>query len=96
MDSFLKEADAVRTLYDAARDSYAEAVRLRQAARFGEAVNAFAAAAETADMALDSGSAGQAQEDTIKALQEIRSRALASIGLIREINGFVNTDLMNP
>lgn len=85
----------MRTLYDAARDSYAEAVRLRQAARFGEAVNAFAAAAETAARAL-SGRAGQAQEDTIKALQEIRSRALASIGLIREINGFVNTDLMNP
>lgn len=95
MDSFFNEADAVRTLYDAAWDSYVEAVRLRQAACFGEAVNAFAAAAETAARAL-SGSAGQAQEDTIKALQEIRSRALASIGLIREINGFVNTDLMNP
>ena len=26
----------------------------------------------------------------------LRSRALASVELIQEINGFVNTDLMNP
>ena len=27
---------------------------------------------------------------------EIRTKALASVELIQEINGFVNTDLMNP
>ena len=30
------------------------------------------------------------------ATQEIISRSQASIELIQEINGFVNTDLMNP
>ena len=30
------------------------------------------------------------------ATQEIISRSRASIELIQEINGFVNTDLMNP
>ena len=30
------------------------------------------------------------------AIQEIISRSQASIELIQEINGFVNTDLMNP
>lgn len=28
--------------------------------------------------------------------ENLRARALASIELIRDINGFVNTDLMNP
>ena len=28
--------------------------------------------------------------------EDIRKRALASVELIQEINGFVNTDLMNP
>ena len=31
-----------------------------------------------------------------RALMDIRSRAEASVALIREINGFVNADLMNP
>lgn len=30
------------------------------------------------------------------ATDEIRRRALASIDLIQEINGFVNVDLLNP
>lgn len=34
--------------------------------------------------------------DMKNALLEIRSRALASVELIQEINGFVNVDLMNP
>ena len=47
--------------------------------RFGEAINAFRAAAAAPDA------------DAV-----LRSRALASVELIQEINGFVNTDLMNP
>lgn len=30
------------------------------------------------------------------ATDEIRRKALASVELIQDINGFVNTDLMNP
>ena len=30
------------------------------------------------------------------ATDEIRRKSLASVELIQEINGFVNTDLMNP
>ena len=30
------------------------------------------------------------------ATEEIRRRALASVDLIQEINGFVNVDLLNP
>lgn len=52
-------------------------VFFRKNGRFGEAINAFMAAAESGDKAL-------------------RAKAQASIDLIREINGFVNTDLMNP
>ena len=30
------------------------------------------------------------------ATEEIKRRSLASVELVQEINGFVNTDLMNP
>lgn len=30
------------------------------------------------------------------ATDDLRQRALASVELLQEINGFVNTDLMNP
>lgn len=50
----------------------------RKNARFGEAMNAFRMAAETAN------------DDSL------RAKALASIELLKEINGFVNVDLMNP
>ena len=30
------------------------------------------------------------------ATEEVRRKCLASVELIQEINGFVNTDLMNP
>ena len=30
------------------------------------------------------------------ATQDVKSKALASVELIQEINGFVNVDLMNP
>ena len=30
------------------------------------------------------------------ATEELKRRALASVELVQEINGFVNTDLMNP
>lgn len=34
--------------------------------------------------------------DAADATDEIRRKALASVDLMQEINGFVNTDLMNP
>ena len=34
--------------------------------------------------------------DAPDATEEIRRKALASIDLIQEINGFINADLMNP
>ncbi len=61
-----------------ASEWYDLGVFLRQNARFGEAINAFMKAAETAS------------DDVLK------SKALASIDLLKEINGFVNADLMNP
>lgn len=39
---------------------------------------------------------GPASAGIDASLLEIRSRSEASIGLLREIIGFVNTDLMNP
>ena len=58
---------------------FEEAQEHRRNKRFGEAINAFRAAAAAPDA------------DDI-----LQSRALASVELIQEINGFVNTDLMNP
>ena len=52
---------------------------LRRNRKFGEAINAFRAAAASPDCT-----------------EYIKRRSLASVELIQEINGFVNTDLMNP
>lgn len=83
-----------------ARKHYEEGVSLRQETRFGEALNAFMAAIAAVDEALSavaSGSdSGAVSADSDASLLEIRSRSEASIGLLREIIGFVNTDLMNP
>lgn len=83
-----------------ARKHYEEGVSLRQEVRFGEALNAFMAAIAAVDEALStvaSGSdSGAVSADVDASLLEIRSRSEASIGLLREIIGFVNTDLMNP
>ena len=62
-----------------ALDLFEEAQEYMRNKRFGDAINAFRAAAAAPDA------------DDI-----LRSRALASVELIQEINGFVNTDLMNP
>ena len=62
-----------------ALDLFEEAQEHMRNKRFGEAINAFRAAAAAPDA------------DAV-----LRSRALASVELIQEINGFVNTDLMNP
>ena len=83
------------------RKIYAMGVDLRRAARFGEAINAFREAACLADdLAADIDHIEMETADEIRdmknALLESRSRALASIELIQEINGFVNVDLMNP
>lgn len=68
------------------------AVELRRAGRFGEAVNAFMEAVAAAEKEMDS-AVGLPERDC---LQEIVKKSLASVELIQEINGFVNTDLMNP
>ena len=56
-----------------------QADQLRREGKFGEAINAYRAAAALPDCP-----------------EDIRKRALASVELMQEINGFVNTDLMNP
>ena len=38
----------------------------------------------------------RAAADAPDATEDLKRRCLASIDLIQEINGFVNTDLMNP
>lgn len=58
---------------------YALGVTFRKNRRFGDAINAFRAAAQAPD-----------------ATEEIKRKSLASVELMQEINGFVNTDLMNP
>jgi hypothetical protein len=62
-----------------ALDLFEEAQEYMRNKRFGEAINAFRAAAAAPDA------------DSV-----LKSRAQASVELIQEINGFVNTDLMNP
>lgn len=52
---------------------------LRREGRFGEAINAYRAAAASEDCP-----------------EDIKKISLASVELMQEINGFVNTDLMNP
>lgn len=75
-----------------AEATYGRAVALRQSGKFGEAINAFREAAELAESGLEDAEAGQERN----AMQEIIKKSLASVELIQEINGFVNTDLMNP
>ena len=62
-----------------AQELFEAGVQHRKNRRFGEAINAFRAAAASSD-----------------ATDDIKSRSLASVELIQEINGFVNVDLMNP
>lgn len=38
----------------------------------------------------------RAAADAPDATEDLKRRCLASVDLIQEINGFVNTDLMNP
>lgn len=72
--------------------------------RFGEAINAFSEAVRAAEDELsrlsadipDASASGPAGPERIRGLERIRASALASIDLLKEINGFVNTDLMNP
>lgn len=63
-----------------ASEWYDLGVSLMRETRFGDAINAFNRAAELASCELD----------------DIKKKSLASIGVIREIIGFVNKDLMNP
>lgn len=97
---FASDMDNVRLSgsLEAAIEKYDKAVALRRNACFGEAVNAFSEASAIAGAAIGAirESGCNADEDMIKALLDVCSRAEASIGLIREITGFVNTDLMNP
>lgn len=79
-----------RTTPESAAEWYDSGVSLRQQARFGEAVNAFRKAAELAVIEEDRGDLPSDEAMLIV------SRAEASVELIREINSFVNADLMNP
>lgn len=100
------DKDLCRDLhYDIAKVNklYDIAVGLRQNARFGEAINMFMRAADESSALLSRIDAADhrncsdcAPEDIRNALLQIRSRAKASVELLQEINGFVNTDLMNP
>ena len=63
-----------------ASEWYDLGVSLMRETRFGDAINAFNRAAELASCELD----------------DIKKKSLASIGVIREIIGFGNKDLMNP
>lgn len=74
-----------------AEEWYEIGVEHRKNERFGEAMNAFLHAADAASC-----SAGCGSGETVSKAEEIRKKALASIELLREINGFVNKDLMNP
>lgn len=65
-----------------ASEWYDLGVSLMRETRFGDAINAFNRAAELASCELEN--------------SDIKKKSLASIGVIREIIGFVNKDLMNP
>ncbi len=82
---------------------YEAGVLYRREERFGEAINAFARAAELASEEMTgirasspSGAVSPEGEEKISELSKIRAAALASIDLIHEITSFANTDLMNP
>lgn len=89
-DNILNGPDVAASPLHQARFYYDCGVALRQNERFGEAINSFRRAADIA------GAYQGAGEDDSAELQTIRDAALASIGLIQEIIGFANTDLMNP
>lgn len=79
-----------KTAPESAAEWYDSGVSLRRQARFGEAVNAFETAIE---LAIAEEDRGELPSDEAML---IVSRAEASVELIREINSFVNADLMNP
>ncbi|MCM1176734.1 MAG: hypothetical protein NC115_06615 [Bacteroidales bacterium] len=90
---------------ESAAQWYDLGVFYRQNARFGDAVNAFQKAADLAlEESRGTSVTGEAVNGTVPVdcpeiqpvPETLRSRALASIELIKEINGFVNVDLMNP
>lgn len=90
----MKPADnIVEKTPESAAEWYGFGVFLRMNGRFGEAINAFMEAADVAEKEI---SGCPDDVETIKALEEIRSKAFASVDLLKEINGFVNKDLMNP
>ena len=64
----------------------------RKNGEFGEAINAFRAAAEAAESQM------QLLDDAalLEHLADIREKSKASIELVLRITGFVNKDLMNP
>lgn len=64
----------------------------RKNGQFGEAVNAFRSAVESAEEIL----ASALEETQIQEFTLLRDRSLASIELVTRITGFVNKDLMNP
>ncbi|MGM9747678.1 MAG: hypothetical protein ACI3ZN_02675 [Candidatus Cryptobacteroides sp.] len=73
---------------------YEIGVEHRRNSRFGDAINAYEEAAALAEKAAASCSSDSAAERREYLDFAVKSRASAD--LIREINAFVNTDLMNP
>lgn len=105
----MKTGDMMKTDISAAaalreaRRHYEEGVALRQAARFGEAINEFEAVIAAVRPFLDKVRKDAAGESAENAAEEMRKELLrlkhgsqASIDLINEIVFFVNADLMNP
>ena len=99
MKTDISAASALRE----ARRHYEEGVVLRQAARFGEAINEFEAVIAAVRPFLDNVRKDAAEESAENAAEEMRKELLrlkhgsqASIDLINEIVFFVNADLMNP
>ena len=79
-DVVLMKKENIEITPGSASEWYDLGVSLMRETRFGDAINAFNRAAELASCELD----------------DIKKKSLASIGVIREIIGFVNKDLMNP
>lgn len=79
-------ADEIRRLFETG-------VEHRKNSRFGDAINAYEEAAALAEKAAASCSSDSAMRGEYL---EFARKSRTSVELIKEINSFVNTDLMNP
>ncbi|MGN1212069.1 MAG: hypothetical protein ACI4TM_10310 [Candidatus Cryptobacteroides sp.] len=79
-------SDEIRCLYETG-------VEHRRNSRFGDAINAYEEAAALAEKAAASCSSDSVLREEYLIFAR---KSRMSVELIREINSFVNTDLMNP